>query len=337
MKAPNGYGGISKQSGRRRKPYVVRLTMGYDDRGYPIYKILGYYKTRTEAMLALADYHKQPYDVDTRNMTTAEIFDMAYKNNKKLSAGYLRTHLYSFRNHIQPKIGDVPYHKINLAVMQSVVDSCEAESAKKHTRDTFSFIDKYAMEHDIIMKSYAQFVELAQYENKRTKKVFTYEEIAKLWKDERKGSITAKVILLYLYTGFRRNELVDMTKDNIKDNCFIGGSKTKAGKNRIVPIHSKIQHIVKEFIELDNEYLLPISRRAFFTTTFFDYCKKELGIRHIPHECRHTFITELNKRHADSICIDRLAGHASGNVGHDVYTHKTIEELSKTIELIKYK
>ena len=314
MKAPNGYGGISKQSGRRRKPYVVRLTIGHNEKGYPIYKVLGYYKTRAEAMLVLADYHRHPYDIDSRNMTTSEVFDNAYKNNRKLSESYMRNHFYSFRNHIKPKIGDIPYNGISLATMQRIVDDCEAESAKKHTRDTFAFMDRYAMEHDIIIKSYSQFIELAQYENKRARKIFTYDEITKLWKDEKKGNITAKVILLYLYTGFRRNELVNITKDDIKDNCFIGGSKTKAGKNRIVPIHSKIMHIVKEFISMDNQYLLPVSRRAFFTTTFFNYCEKELGIRHIPHECRHTFITELNKRHADPVCIDRLAGHASGNI-----------------------
>lgn len=33
MKLPNGYGSIAKLSGSRRKPFIVRITKGYDDNG----------------------------------------------------------------------------------------------------------------------------------------------------------------------------------------------------------------------------------------------------------------------------------------------------------------
>lgn len=336
MKAPNGYGGITKLSGRRRKPFVVRLTIGHNEKGYPIYKVLGYFKTRAEAMLALADYHKTPYNIDTKNITACEVFEEAARVNKRLSKRTMDTHKSVFNKHIKPKIGDVPYSTVNLSIMQGVVDSCEKPTAKMHTRDTFSFMDRYAMEHDIIIKSYSQFVELAQYQSQAARKVFTYEEIAKLWKMEKKGDIIAKTILLFLYTGFRRTELADMTTENIKDGCLVGGVKTKAGKNRIVPIHSKIRHIIEEFSKSDG-YLLPRRSTSFFGKAFTSYCEKTLGTRHIPHECRHTFITELNRRKADQICLDRLVGHASGHVGHDIYTHKSVQELSAAIELISYK
>lgn len=50
MKNPNGYGGISKLPGNRRKPYRVRLTAGwqYQTDGKPLqkYHTLGYYTDR---------------------------------------------------------------------------------------------------------------------------------------------------------------------------------------------------------------------------------------------------------------------------------------------------
>ena len=40
MRNPNGYGGVSKLKGNRRKPYVARITVGYRDTGSQIYKVL---------------------------------------------------------------------------------------------------------------------------------------------------------------------------------------------------------------------------------------------------------------------------------------------------------
>jgi hypothetical protein len=63
MKNPNGYGGISKLPGNRRKPYRVRLTAGwqYQTDGKPLqkYHTLGYYTSRRAALIALADYNKR--------------------------------------------------------------------------------------------------------------------------------------------------------------------------------------------------------------------------------------------------------------------------------------
>lgn len=334
MKAPNGYGGISKQSGRRRKPYVVRLTIGHNEKGYPIYKILGYFKTRYEANLALADYHKQPYDLDLRTITVNEVFQKAHDRAKNLSQSLLRVHKYTFNKHIAPKIGNIPYIEVKLSAMQNVCDTCEKPTAKIHTKNVFSFMDKYAMEHDIITKSYSQFITLEHYETQKPREVFTYEEIATLW--ELSDELTARIILVYLYTGFRKNELAEMTKENYRDGYLIGGMKTKAGKNRIVPIHHKIKPIIDEFMESDKDTLLPKTSRKLLEVTIPNFCLKHLDKRHILHECRHTFITELNKRHADPICIDRLAGHASGLIGHDIYTHKNLQDLQTAIESILY-
>ena len=58
MRKPNGYGGISKLSGNRRRPYVARITETYTDEGVQVYKVLGYFKTQEEALEELAKYNK---------------------------------------------------------------------------------------------------------------------------------------------------------------------------------------------------------------------------------------------------------------------------------------
>lgn len=51
MKLPNGYGSVTKLSGNRRRPYLVKKTTGFDKKGHPITLIIGYTETREEGCL----------------------------------------------------------------------------------------------------------------------------------------------------------------------------------------------------------------------------------------------------------------------------------------------
>ena len=79
MKLPNKYGSVYKLSGKRRKPWAVRKTVGWKQisekmRSYPIYEFIGYYATRTEALQALADYNENPYDLHFNTITFEEVY-----------------------------------------------------------------------------------------------------------------------------------------------------------------------------------------------------------------------------------------------------------------------
>ena len=54
MKLPNGFGSVYKLSGRRRHPWVARKTVGWNEKGQPKYKYIGYYETKKEALQALS-------------------------------------------------------------------------------------------------------------------------------------------------------------------------------------------------------------------------------------------------------------------------------------------
>ena len=85
MRLPNGYGSVTKLSGNRRRPYMVRKTDGFDERGYPIYRIIGYTATREEGLALLAEYNNAPWDVNIRDITLGEMFERW----KKLKANKL--------------------------------------------------------------------------------------------------------------------------------------------------------------------------------------------------------------------------------------------------------
>lgn len=86
MRLPNGYGSVYKLSGNRRKPWVARKTIGFNEKAYPIYKIIGYYSSKANALEALVEYNKDPFDLDTVKMTFTDVFkDFYEEKSKKIS------------------------------------------------------------------------------------------------------------------------------------------------------------------------------------------------------------------------------------------------------------
>ena len=76
MRNPNGYGSVVKLSGNRRRPYQVRKTVGFNEKGHPVYQTLDYTATREEGMILLAIFNKNPWDIDKVNMTLASLYEL---------------------------------------------------------------------------------------------------------------------------------------------------------------------------------------------------------------------------------------------------------------------
>ena len=65
---------------RRRRPYIVRITTGYEiveKTGKPKQKywIIGYAKSRPEGLQMLADYHNAPFDLNNSSTTFREVYE----------------------------------------------------------------------------------------------------------------------------------------------------------------------------------------------------------------------------------------------------------------------
>ena len=85
MRLPNGYGGVVKLSGARRRPYAARVTTGWyynDQTGKRVqrYQILGYAATRAEALQILARYNDYPIDGASLKLTFADIYERWYND-----------------------------------------------------------------------------------------------------------------------------------------------------------------------------------------------------------------------------------------------------------------
>lgn len=62
----------------------------------------------------------------------------------------------------------------------------------------------------------------------------------------------------------------------------------------------------------------------------------KLGMNHYPHDGRHTLATELDNLEANEVCTKLILGHAIDDITKGVYTHKELQQLIDTIDLIKF-
>jgi len=349
LRNPNGYGSVAKLSGNRRKPYWVRKTVGWNDKGHPVYETIGYCETREQGNMLLAEYNKNPWDVDRAKITLQELFDLWLQKKAPRLGTSNRNSLKSAFNHIS-KLASMRYKDIKSYHMQETIDFCgKGYSTQGAIKNLWGHLDRFAMELDVISRCYSDLL-TSEPIPQTSRERFSDDEIKRVWKayEDFKagkdfGSVPAEwfdTILIFLYSGFRISELMDMKTADISltDATFKGGTKTKAGKNRIVPIHSAILPLVKDRLDADSVYFINAKGEHLSTTTYRTYWNemmKYLKIDKTPHECRHTFESILDSKGANRKCIDLMMGHVSKDVGNRVYNHKTLEELKTAIELFK--
>lgn len=216
----------------------------------------------------------------------------------------------------------------------------------------------YALEYEIVDRNYARTFEISgdiikEQENAKREHIsFTDGEIAKLW-DHVDDVLFADMIVIQIYSGWRPQELAILELKNVNLNnwTFFGGMKSKAGTDRTIPIHSRIQDLVKrnyeKAIELNSHRLFNAKGQTHagrWEMTYDKYAKRfvkviqilELNPGHRPHDPRTTFVTLAKKAGIDDNAIKVLVGHSTaGDITESAYTKRDIEWLRKDIEKIK--
>lgn len=341
MKNPNGYGSVSKLSGKRRRPFIVRITTGFDINGRQIMKVLGYYHTQAEAIKALANYNDNPYDINLNDITLKEILDRFMENKKGVVE---KSSLKSYKvwyNYLRP-LYSKRMKDIRTFELQNFINSLShlSTGSLKLVKSFIRMLFKDAMEMDIISKDYSEYIKLPKYKKVIERKIFTEEEIALLW-DNIKIMEYADTILILIYTGMRINELLKLEKKNVnlENNTITGGSKTDAGKNRIIPIHPKILPLIIKRMENETDYLISnrTGRNYYEYNNFrqneFVKIMEQLGMEHTIHDTRHTFATMISDVSDNENAITGIIGHTNINMTKK-YTHTNIEKMRKEMENI---
>lgn len=387
MRHPNGYGSIRKLSGKRKRPFAVYITTGFEmtpavpeigflegiltpdlyqqvsdqyeeykaarpQKARQVQKCIGYYETRSGAMIALAEYNKNPFDIDLKNITFEQVYDLLYEKEIKSMSGAGKT-VYTNSYNKCDALKKMRIRELRLTHLQDVVDqySGMSRSTQNNIIVLLHAMYKLCMENDIIEKDYSQFVRITTRAEKKEKTPYSKQEIQTIWDNidwlqtsPRKNALTGvrmiDSIIIMLYTGVRIGELLDIKIEDVHVGerwIDLRGTKTKAAK-RIVPIHKKILPLIKKRLsECTGEYLFsdntgkqvsyPRYKRMIFEPFMEDF-----KINHTPHECRHTFVTVAAASGMNKILLKKIIGHASSDITESVYTHAYIEDLIAEID-----
>lgn len=327
---PNGYGTIDKLPGARRKPYRARKRIGTKD-GKPVYATIGYYADKGEALkqLALANDEALVKEPDITFGQVHELWVQEYNLTKPLPKTYAESYKYLMPLE-KRKMADLRAIDLESIINSPIVPRTVKQRCTVVLRGVFA----YAMRHEIVEKDYSQIAHYAiDMRTQIQRRVFTEEEIAKLWKSYK---LYDKITLVLLYTGMRVGELVEMKRadTHIEEGYMIGGLKTEAGKNRIIPIHSTIYMIVKEFYEQGYEYLFTKNGKKIRKNTIQWNMTNKMN--HYAHDTRHTFTTQAYKCGIAEQDIKRIVGHAQNGITQTTYIHLDYKYLCDEIEKLYY-
>lgn len=345
MRMPNGYGTITKLSGERRRPWAVRVPTR-DRKGHVRQKYLSYHEKQSEAVEALRAYNNERIDglapaPDKFSITLNDVYARwSARKYTKVSLSAVRGYKASWAR--LSVLGNRHIRDIGIDELQAIIDSDEenelskASISKDHVLMKALF--KYAMERDYIVKDYSAFIVLPQIDVKYEKGAFSEIALKQIEQLAREGFPWADTALMLCYTGFRITEFLTLTRFsyNAEARTLTGGIKTEAGRNRVVPVHPKIQPYLDRWLSRNGSAIICDDNGAPVTTAWYrSYAFAPIMARinmpqATPHWCRHTFASLLHAAGVSELDAKRLLGHADKNVT-DHYTHTDIETLREAV------
>lgn len=357
MKRANGSGSVKKLSGKRRKPYIVLITTGFETDEITLKKKqiqtpLGYYTTRDLAVQALDTYNKNPYDIDTDKITFADVYGewseryYAHLSNKSSE----RSNVSAF-NYSKP-LHKMLFKSITITNMRDTINNANVGSATKgRMKSLYNLMYDYAVESGIVAINSARNFSMKGLQkqidkDKRVKKPFSADDEQLIWDNQDYGF--AKMILIGIYSGWRPQELAILERENIdlENGTMLGGMKTEAGTDRIVPIHPKIKDLINYYYEQSEgqKYLFNDFEGQQGTNMTYDKYRGRFvkvmdrcGLKGFsPHCTRHTFITKAKESYMNEYAIKLIVGHEIADITEKIYTHRDTIKFLKD-EIIKIK
>lgn len=330
-----GSGSVVKMSGNRTKPWAAKLNG----------KLLGYFPSRASAERYLMDNHTG--DPSMLVLTVEQIYKRVTQSQafQGLADGSQKNIEYSWKRFTSlksKKMRDIKTTDLQGVVDAANEDGCGRDGCAK-IKSLASMLCQNAMLDDIIIRDYSEGIELPERVELVKRRNFTFDEILTLLYND--SDRVARIVLTMIYSAVRLGELFGVKKTDVflagDKPYMIGGEKTEAGKNRIIPIKSEILPYIVGFMQEPGEYLIctktgkKMHESNFRNKDFyplldrlkFDY-KDENGHNVLtPHRTRHTYISESIAAGVKPEILKLVVGHANYNTGVNTYGKETRLEV----------
>ena len=324
LKRANGTGTVYKLQGRRRRPWVAAKNK----------TIIGYYERRTDALEALEKLSGKNIS-DRYNLTFAEVFEYwKAEHYPQVQQGAICAYDGAFK--VFSSLHGRKFRDLRTADYQAIIDAHLnlSRSSLSAYKKLITQMSKWAIREELITTNFASFVRLPKAVPKE-KETFSAKEIEALESD---GSETAKIVLMLIYTGMRINELFSLPLEDYHGNYVIGGEKTAAGRNRIIPIRPEGRAYFAYFAEhatgelLLSGYVGHLNIKVFRSKDYYPLLER-CGIkRKTPHCTRHTYASRAVSEGMPPEILQKILGHAKYSTTAEIYVHSDLEHLLKAVE-----
>lgn len=267
-------------------------------------------------------------------------------------------------NKLKP-LWDVPVSKVDVDDLQDVLDfGCGASvSAKSKVKILIRMLYQYAIAKRLTSYDLSPSLKIKG-RAPAPRVIFSSEQIDTLIHYANNvlnpRFQTARIVLTLIFTGFRPNGIFRLliSDCHIKDGYFVGGGKTKAGTNRVVPILPIIRQYVQDwylfsyFQDKQHYEKRPLIQNSVgghinlknWSTRQFYPLMRELGFIPVdvlnqkkakphltPYSCRHTFATMAYTAGVDKADIIKIMGHVDFDFTNREYIHQDFRRLKQEL------
>ena len=246
------------------------------------------------------------------------------KWNSKRTLEYYIWHTEKFFQYTEAKVSDYWNLKKFKDRYYIIIDrpSLSNESKKKHLKCARIFSD-FLVEEEIIEINAPRLITPPKVQTKlpiviedeEIKDVFSAINKRWIWFLNLRNSI---LIETFLYSGLRRNELINLKRENILDSkIFVKSGKWN--KDRVIYIPEHFYKKIIEYMKITNwvsEYLFFSQRKEKMSESWikkiFDEIKKIANIKILhPHRLRHTYASRMIEQGIDIAVVKEQMWHTN--------------------------
>ena len=330
-KRGNGQGTVFKLSNGK---YRAEQVLGYyaDENGKMHKRTRAkVFDKKSDAVAALPSLKFSSATKKKEKITFKQLYDKWFPTHR---AGKSTMDCYkSAMKHFKP-IWNMQMDEIDIDDLQECLDTCgKGKRTQENMKAMCGLVYKYGIPRNCTPNNLnlAEFL-IVSGEGATHRDAFTDAQIELIHKSI--GSVKyADYVYCLIYLGFRPSEFLALTISDydISRQCFIGGSKTEAGINRVVTVSPKILPYIQRIAESRNDGAFFSNSNGnpltldYFTDNCFYPALEGCGIdnpmveiaggvkrhKYTPHSCRRTFATLMKRVEGPSKDKQELIGHSS--------------------------
>ena len=325
----------------------------------PIKKTKGGFKRREDA-LAYCQQVKKEKSLPDLTVTLAKIFEewetfYSPRIDPSTMAGYRAAYKYFSPLH------DCRIREITAADLQQCMDDCpKGKRTHQNMKVVAGLLWKYAKSKHIVTQVETEILFTGRGQSKKRESL-TDIEVEKIRQAISRVRY-ADYIYALCYLGYRPGEMLELRKDQVIEHegrlFLIEGKKTDAGRNRTVPVHQKIEPLIRSRLYVPGTDLIfpqycfakvskkrPVAPLMSFKQMTDNYFREmvfkpicaSLSIAEgkVPYAARHTFSNKLKKAEGEDIDKAALMGHSKYTFTQTAYQDTNLDELAAVVDSIK--